>query len=111
MAVNTFGNDNKHNVTGSSQLPGGNALNPDLNLSTVLGNGNKVDVKGSTDVTTVTGNDNKVSVKGNTNLTSVFGNGNKVSPPKYKNGAGVNGNGNITTIVGSNSKAARATPT
>ena len=24
VLVNTFGNDNKHNVIGSSQLPGGN---------------------------------------------------------------------------------------
>ena len=103
---NTFGDDNRNNLTGGptenpdAPLP---ALHPNLSMSNVFGNGNKVDVEGNADLTNVFGNGNKVGVQGNRNITSVFGDGNKVTPKKW-NGAGIEGDNNITTSFGNQNR-------
>ena len=108
VLANIFGDDNVNNVDGGptenpdAPLP---ALHPNLSMSNVFGNGNKVEVNGNADLTNVIGNGNKVSVEGNRNLTTVLGNGNKVTPKHYKYGAGVKGDNNITTIIGNDSRA------
>jgi hypothetical protein len=68
--------------------------NENGNVTTVLGNQNRITGKKS----------GKPGVVGNNNVTTVIGDGNKVTP-KHKNGAGVKGDNNITTIVGNDSKA------
>lgn len=78
VLANTFGKDNKNNVTG---VPGSGLLGrlaPNLSVSNVLGNGNKVGVRGNGNITSVLGSKNRVSASGSFNLTSVLGSRSKV---------------------------------
>ena len=95
VVATTVGNDNKNTVKGQ---PGSGLLGqlaPNLSISNVFGNGNKVSSIGNLNVTNVVGSDNRVRVRGNATITTVLGSLNRVRS---------HGSFNLNSLLGNKSK-------